>query len=132
MKKGYLINSKNMSMREVDIKDWTDIKRVLNCRVFACADWMIPKKSTDSLYIDDEGLLVENDESNHCFSFYDYDPIYGRGLILGFDPDTGETTDRPLLPMEKYADSVVFGWSAKKPEPRIEVRSFNNFEDLFK
>jgi len=135
MKKGYLINPKNQSMREVDVKDYTDIQKLLDCRVFTSADYMLHRVGAkDCLYIDDEGLLYDDtdEDRNFGFAFGICDPVFGKGLIMGLDYDNGETTERPHIPMEKYVDSICYGWSAKKPEPKIEVQSFDNFEDLIK
>ena len=143
MKKGYLINPKNQSMTEVDVKDYTDIHKLLDCRVFTSADYMLRRQSLtlnhrdgfkDCLYIDDEGLLYNDtdEDRNFGFAFGICDPVFGKGLIMGLNYENGETTDRPHTPMEKYVDSICYGWSAKKPEPKIEVRSFDNFEDLIK
>jgi hypothetical protein len=135
MKKGYLIDPKNQSMREVDVKDYTDIQKLLDCRVFTSADYMLHRVGAkDCLYIDDEGLLYDDtdEDRNFGFAFGICDPVFGKGLIMGLDYDNGETTDRPYIPMEKYVDSICYGWSAKKPEPKIEVQSFDNFEDLIK
>ena len=135
MKKGYLINPKNQSMREVDVKDYTDIQKLLDCRVFTSADYMLHRVGAkDCLYIDDEGLLYDDtdEDRNFGFAFGICDPVFGKGLIMGLDYDNGETTDRPYTPMEKYVDSICYGWSAKKPEPKIEVRSFDDLGDLIK
>jgi hypothetical protein len=135
MKKGYLIDPKNQSMREVDVKDYTDIQKLLDCRVFTSADYMLHRVGAkDCLYIDDEGLLYDDtdEDRNFGFAFGICDPVFGKGLIMGLDYDNGETTERPHIPMEKYVDSICYGWSAKKPEPKIEVQSFDNFEDLIK
>ena len=65
MKKGYLINPKNQSMREVDVKDYTDIQKLLDCRVFTSADYMLHRVGTkDCLYIDDEGLLYDDTDED--------------------------------------------------------------------
>ena len=135
MKKGYLINPKNQSMREVDVKDYTDIQKLLDCRVFTSADYMLHRVGAkDCLYIDDEGLLYDDtdEDRNFGFAFGICDPVFGKGLIMGLDYDNGETTDTPHIPMEKYVDSICYGWSAKKPEPKIEVRSFDDLGDLIK
>ena len=135
-KKGYLIDPKNQSMTEVEVGDYKDIQKHLNCRVFSSADYYLKREPfdrygslNDSLYIDDEGLLIDDEDTNFCFTFGICDPIYSKGLIMGLDYDNGETTDKPFVPMEIYSDHIIFGWSAYKPKPRFEIRPFT-LEDL--
>ena len=102
MKKGYLINPKNQSMTEVDVKDYTDIRKLLDCRVFTSADYMLHRVGAkDCLYVDDEGLLYDDtdEDRNFGFAFGICDPVFGKGLIMGLDYKNGETTDRPYIPM---------------------------------
>ena len=75
-KKGYLIDPKNQSMTEVEVGDYKDIQKHLNCRVFSSADYYLKREPfdrygslNDSLYIDDEGLLVDDEDTNFCFTF---------------------------------------------------------------
>ena len=129
MKKlGYLIDPIKQSITEVDVNDWKDISKLIGCRMFGCADYMA--QNGDTLYVDDEGLLHE-DHENHCFAMGGYDPIYGKGLIMGFDPETGDSTSKPKTPLADYDNDLVFGWSATKPEPKFEVMGFDNSEDFF-
>ncbi len=124
----YLIDPIKQSITEVEVGSSSDITKLLDVRMPTCADYMT--QNGDTLYVDDEGLLHE-DHDNHCFAMGGYDPIYGKGLIMGFDPETGDSTSKPKTPLADYENDLVFGWSATKPEPKFEVMGFDNNEDFF-
>ena len=124
----YLIEPIKQSITEVEVGSSSDITKLLDVRMPTCADYMT--QNGDTLYVDDEGLLHE-DHDNHCFAMGGYDPIYGKGLIMGFDPETGDSTSKPKTPLADYENDLVFGWSATKPEPKFEVMGFDNNEDFF-
>ena len=129
--KAILIDPFDESVSEVDYNgDYKEISNLINCGPI---DY-VRLDDTNDIYVDDEGLLYDDtdEDRNFGFAFGICDPVFGKGLIMGLDYKNGETTDRPYIPMEKYVDSICYGWSAKKPEPKIEVRSFDNFEDLIK
>ena len=107
--------------------NWNDIKDITENIYTNNSDYSSMRVKIT--YIDDEGLLVDDEDTNFCFTFGICDPIYGKGLIMGLDYDNGETTDKPFVPMEIYSDHIIFGWSADKPKPKFEITPFT-LEDL--
>ena len=58
--------------------DWKDIKKFLQCDLFTT---VYMPDTTDSIFVDDEGLYVEN---QRYFKFAGYpQPLAGMGLVLG-------------------------------------------------
>ena len=74
------IDSVKQEIYYVDIDNSLDsIYEQLNCDLFTCP---IILDNQDSLYVDDEGLFV--DEYVGAFYFGDYpQPLFGNGLIIG-------------------------------------------------
>jgi|TARA_Y100000114_G_scaffold131817_1_gene130216 hypothetical protein len=75
----------------------TDIKNV-NC-IDAVRDYSNPD-NTDVIYIDDEGLLIDE---NYAFSFND-NAYFGRGIVVGTDNEGKNTS--PIMPIEYYMQSI--------------------------
>ena len=75
----------------------TDVKQVRT--IDAVRDYSNPD-NTDIIYIDDEGLLIDE---NYAFSFND-NAYFGRGLVLGNDAE-GKSTS-PIMPIEYYIKSI--------------------------
>ena len=75
----------------------TDAKEVRT--IDAVRDYSNPE-NTDLIYIDDEGLLIDE---NYAFSFND-NAYFGRGLVLGNDAE-GKSTS-PIMPIEYYMKSI--------------------------
>ena len=71
--------------------DWEDIGGLLDCRYFG----VVRIDDSETLYVDDEGLYVEN---QRFFTWNGYpNPLAGRGLILGTNED-GESIDTDMEP----------------------------------
>ena len=75
----------------------TDVKQVRT--IDAVRDYSNPE-NTDIIYIDDEGLLIDE---NYAFSFND-NAYFGRGIVIGTD-DKGNNTS-PIMPIEYYIKSI--------------------------
>ena len=75
----------------------TDVKDV-NC-IDAVRDYSNPD-NTDVIYIDDEGLLIDE---NYAFSFND-NAYFGRGIVVGTDNEGKNTS--PIMPIEYYMQSI--------------------------
>jgi len=75
----------------------TDVKQVRT--IDAVRDYSNPK-NTDVIYVDDEGLLIDE---NYAFSFND-NAYFGRGIVIGTD-DKGNNTS-PIMPIEYYIKSI--------------------------
>lgn len=88
--KALLIDPKTETVTSTEINSWRDISPALNCSLFDCVQ-IAPHIS---IFVDDEGLYVED---QHFFYHPAYpQPLAGRGLVLGFDSDTGDSIDCPI------------------------------------
>jgi len=100
--KSFIIDPKNKTIEPYEYSDdWKDIGPILGCRTFDIA-------GTDefSVYVDDEGLYVED---KHFFTIREYpQPLVGKALLLGpVDYDTGETTECTFT-LDEVKDRVQF------------------------
>lgn len=69
--------------------DYKQIYEHIQADLFA----LVRLKDGDDVFVDDEGLLKLTEDSRF-FILPDYpQPLAGRGLILGNDPISGESTD---------------------------------------
>lgn len=86
--KALKINVTTQKIEEVEIGDYKDIYKEIQCNLFCCP---IEFENGDVLYADDESLL--QDELPGCFTlnFFSY-LIVGNAIILGTD-DEGESID---------------------------------------
>ena len=75
----------------------TDVKEVRT--IDAVGDYSNPD-NTDLIYIDDEGLLIDE---NYAFSFND-NAYFGRGIVIGTDEKGNNTS--PMMPIEYYMKSI--------------------------
>jgi hypothetical protein len=94
MQKAILIDPYKREITDVSVNDWRDIQSLLQCSIFSGAGYT---EDGDALYCNDEGLF---DESAYVF-MPDYimandGLIAGRVLVLGFDPNTGDSKDSVL------------------------------------
>ena len=101
--KAILINVKDQSITEVEHDNTLDnIYDLLNCRTFD----VVRIDEVDSIYVDDEGLFVED----QLFFEFGGDAqavrLAGNGLILGVD-DEGNST-RPNITLEEVKGRVGF------------------------
>lgn len=102
--------------------DWQDISTLLECSLFTTIDL----SDSDTLYVDDEGLYVED---QRFFNLEGYpQPLAGRGLVLGYTPD-GDSTDSSLT-VSQVQDMVSWCPEGLTVEPSFEVHGFNNPADI--
>ena len=126
MMQAILINPFDKTIEEVDYSgDWRDISSLLECDIFTTAYFA---DTPDSVYVDDEGLYVEDQA---LFTIGDYpQPLAGRGLILGCNDEGDsvdcETTLEEAKAMVKFVGNDPMG----KPEPSFTVVGFD--DDDFK
>jgi hypothetical protein len=101
--KAIIIDVIKEEIREVDIpqNNLDAIYQQLNC---SCFD-IVGLSYTESLYVDDEGLLKLNDNSKFFAIKGAYQPFVGNGLILGIDYNTGESINTSLT--IEYVKSIV-------------------------
>jgi hypothetical protein len=92
MKKGILIDVLKRSFTEVEVGDYKDIQKKVDCRAFDVVEF---DKKND-VYVDDEGLL--NLTSDTMFFMVDGypNPLAGNGLILGINTKTGNSVNTTL------------------------------------
>jgi len=113
--KAILINPFDETIKEtVYTGDYKEIYDLVECRTFDC----VYLDNREVLYIDDEGLLIEETKyfslNNRIFA--------GKGLILGSDKD-GETADVGLT-LQMVEDMVEWLPEGHKEEPFIEVTAW--------
>jgi hypothetical protein len=83
--------------------DYKQIYKHIQAELFT----VVRLKDDDDVFVDDEGLLHLTKDSRF-FVLPDYpQPLVGRGLVLGNDPESGESTDCHH-DAAYYRDRVVF------------------------
>lgn len=77
--KGYFINVAKKEIAEVQIDQFADISKLLDCRTVERTYSII---NGDNIYIDEEGLFVENPEG--AFTYTGAGQVFsGHGFMLG-------------------------------------------------
>ena len=113
--KGILINPFDETIKEaVYTGDYREIYDLVECRTFDC----VYLDNREVLYIDDEGLLVDETRS---FTINNR-VLAGKGLILGSDKD-GETADVGLT-LQMVKDMVQFLPEGHKETPYMEFTAW--------
>lgn len=133
MMQAILIDPFTETIEVVDYSgDWQDISTLLGCSLFTTIDlgdndiYDSDLGDSDTLYVDDEGLYVED---QRFFNLEGYpQPLAGRGLVLGYTPD-GNSTDSSLT-VSEIQDMVKWCPEGLTVEPRFEVRGFDSAEEL--
>jgi hypothetical protein len=90
------IDAENNRVSIEKIKHYTDISKLGKYDIFTC----VRIDKNDCIYVDDEGLI---NGTKYGFMF-NGEPLMGNGIILGVNPETGETlsaehTIEELIPM---------------------------------
>lgn len=86
--KALLLDVSKNTIKEVTIKDYTDISRLIGCNYFTTVQ---VNEQGDTLYVDDEGLV---NGTSAGFTFDGYDgPLMGNALLLGTNLRTGDSKD---------------------------------------
>ena len=103
--KAFLIDPHEKEVREIEwTNDWRDISKILDCQYFT-AVVTGPELDADALYVDDEGLYVEEGQA-----FFEWDghvhTLAGYAMLVGTDME-GETTD-PVHTLEQVKAKVTF------------------------
>lgn len=133
MMQAILIDPFTETIEVVDYSgDWQDISTLLGCSLFTTIDlgdndiYDSDIGDSDTLYVDDEGLYVED---QRFFNLEGYpQPLAGRGLVLGYTSD-GNSTDSSLT-VSEIQDMVKWCPEGLTVEPRFEVRGFDSAEEL--
>ena len=126
MMQAILIDTPNQTIEIVDYSgDYKDIYALLGCDLFTTV--YLEGVGEDTLYVDDEGLYVENQV------FFGIagcpQPLAGRGLILGTD-DEGDSTDctSSLDTIKKMVTWLEQGMTS--PRPVMEFFGFDDIEGM--
>lgn len=86
--KALLLDVSKNTIKEVTIKDYTDISRLIGCNYFTTVQ---VNDAGDTLYVDDEGLV---NGTSAGFTFDGYDgPLMGNALLLGTNLRSGDSKD---------------------------------------
>lgn len=95
--KGVLVDPYLKTIENVEVKDWRDIQKHLQCDTFGSGGY---DEGGDAIYVNDEGLYTET-AFVYMPDVYP-DPYAGRVLFLGIDA-SGESKDS-WLDAEDVAD----------------------------
>lgn len=96
--KGVLVGPYLKTIENVEVGDWRDIQKHLQCSVFGSGGY---DEGGDAIYVNDEGLYEET-EFWYAPDVYPY-PYAGRVLFLGINRSNGESQDS-WLDAEDVAD----------------------------
>ena len=107
--KAILIDVKNEEVREVEFDDTLkNIYELVDCSTFD----VVRINETDGIYVDDEGLFVEDQRffiyhgTNRDGSHGRVQALAGNGLILGVDSEGNSIS--PTLTVEEVREAVDF------------------------
>lgn len=113
--KGILINPFDETIKEVVYTgDYREIYDLVECRTFDC----VSIYDTQDMYIDDEGLLINN---QRFFSINDSN-YGGKALLLSHD-DEGETTGTNL-DLQMVKDMIQWLPEGHKETPYMEFKAW--------
>ena len=113
--KGILINPFDETIKEVVYTgDYREIYDLVECRTFDC----VSLDNEDDMYIDDEGLLMDN---QRFFSINGRN-YGGKGLLLSHD-DEGETTGTNL-DLQMVKDMIQWLPEGHKETPYMEFKAW--------
>ena len=117
--KAILIDPYAQEIVEVEYSgDYNDIYKFLQCDLFTT---VYMPDTTDSIYVDDEGLYVEN---QRFFKFAGYpQPLAGMGLVLGCNDEGDSVSCESTL--EQVKAQVEWCEEGTSVEPMLTFISFD-------
>jgi hypothetical protein len=125
MMRAILIDPFTQTIEEVDYSgDYKDIYGLIECDLFTTV--YLPNTSDDTLFVDDEGLYVENQRFFKIDGFEQ--PLAGCGLLLGTDKE-GESTDC-MSTVEEVKAIVTWEKEGTQVEASFMVMAFNQMKDV--
>jgi len=125
MMRAILIDPFTQTIEEVDYSgDYKDIYGLIQCDLFTTV--YLPNTSDDTLFVDDEGLYVENQKFFKISGFHQ--PLAGCGLLLGTDKE-GESTDC-MSTVEEVKAIVTWEKEGTQVEASFMVMAFNQMKDV--
>ena len=117
--KAILIDVIKQEVKEVEHDDTLkSIYNLVDCGTFD----VVRIDAVNSIYVDDEGLFVEDQLYFNYKGTTDSVSLAGNGLILGVD-DEGETIS-PTLMLEEVEQAVTFLPKGFEINPSIEVTAW--------
>ena len=120
-----LIDPFTQTIEEVDYSgDYKDIYGLIECDLFTTV--YLPNTSDDTMFVDDEGLYVENQKFFKIDGFEQ--PLAGRGLLLGTDEE-GESIDC-MSTVEEVKAIVSWEKDGTQVEASFMVMAFNQMKDV--
>ena len=118
--KAILIDVINKEVNEVEHDDTlSSIYKHIDCGTFD----VVRIDDTNSIYIDDEGLFVEDQLYFKYTGTTNSVSLAGNGLVLGVDEE-GETTS-PTLMLEEVKKAVTFLPEGFEINPSIKVTAWH-------
>jgi len=105
--KAILINVHDETVQQVEVDDDNVLKswyKLLICTMVQVAHYFNEK---DSIMVDEEGLFTMNDESKFFTIEGGHQPFIGNGLVVGVNPEDGESVD-PCITTEEVRAKVKF------------------------
>jgi hypothetical protein len=93
--KALLLNTKSSKVEEIEVGDFKDIQKALNCRAFTSAGYL---PNGDIAFCDDEGLLTDPQSFVYCPAISPT-PFAGNVLIIGTG-ECGESKDAETKDVE--------------------------------
>lgn len=77
------------------------------CNIIGCDTFTVANINDhgDGIFLDDEGLLVDNPDFFHYIG--SHQPFAGKGLVLGCNMETGESTE-PQISVSQVRAMVKF------------------------
>lgn len=107
--KAIRIDVTNKCVEQVDVgPTLDDIYKELNCRVITAVLSEDPSIVCE-IYVDDEALLKTASALPGAFwaDFFPAQPLFGHGLVVSINHETGDRIDCPLKP-EQISDKIRF------------------------
>lgn len=100
--KAFLINPETRTIEQIEYTgNWRDIYPLIDCDCFTTMDI----DGSNTVFVDDEGLLHGGER--HFFVLGEgYQPLCGKGLVLGYDEE-GETVE-PSITLEQLQSRVTW------------------------
>ena len=118
--KAILIDVKKQEVKEVEHDDTlASIYKHVNCGTFD----VVNIDGVNSIYVDDEGLFVEDQLYFKYTGTTNSVSLAGNGLVLGVDEE-GETTS-PTLMLEEVKKAVTFLPEGFEINPSIKVTAWH-------
>jgi hypothetical protein len=106
--KGIMIDARNQQVREVDLPDASPAHlKALQDSVEGNIEVAFALKNNDTLYVNEEGLFLPPPIPMFEFLGAPQRLYAGNGILVGFDPETGDDAD-VQTPIDAVRAVVIF------------------------